>query len=534
MASNYQPVVLADFGGLDLSRDPQDQNPVRATSMKDVDLVQRGRLKMRAGTTKIYSQTTTTGHWFRWMEPFYAAGGADPQVVAMDNFDGKLYAYNALTGAAVTNSLIAGTTTPPYLFDSVMAGTPTGTASMYLNIQGAGNLVKYTGSAFSKVAGIGETRFLAVQYPDNRLVLANFPSTPYNSRVFFTDANDPETLPGDNFIDLLPGDGEQIIGMANYRNDLFVFKQNNFWRFYGNTTDATGGPVFNAVQVHHGLGTPYRVYGKMVCSGTEGVYFLGADGVYLTTGGVPQKISQAIDPIFNNDGSDAIFSDYFGASQVLPELYYVGGRLYLSWHETINTTAMPAQVFVYDPPTQQWMYWRMLDGRMANLYSIVGFKRSNLTEEVPHFLFTTTQSPTVNSVISYLDPTQIQDEDHAISVSVNGRYQSNFMDLGEPGSVKRVRETMFEGGLSSEVVTLFVDNSLATAASGIVTSQIVSGTDTSTWPDYRIGQARFRSGGSVRGGNVAFAITGGSWHLNRVIFHVDAPRPAGIRKLTIG
>jgi len=534
VAANYQPVALEDFGGLDLRRDPQDANPVRAVSMKDIDLVQPGRLKVRPGTTKIYSQTTTTGDWFRWMEPFRASGLSAPQIVVQNVTTGRLYSYNALTGAAIANYLPAGTTTPGYLYSSVMIGTPTGSNVMYLNVQGAGHPVKYDGTTFSVISGIGETRFLAAQYPDNRMVLANYPASPYNSRVFFSQPNDPETVNGDDYVDLLPGDGEQIIGMANFRNDLFVFKQNSFWRFYGNSTDATGGAIFNSVQTRHGLGTPYRSYGKMVTAGNEGVYFLGADGVYLTTGGAPQKISQALDPLFNNDGTDALFSAYFGANTVLPELYYVGGRLYLSWHETVNTTSMPAQVFVYDPTIQQWMYWRMLDGRVANLYGIVGIKRSNLTEEVPHFLFTTTSGSTVNSVLSYLDPTQIYDQDHATNVSLNGNYRTNFFDLGEQGSMKRARETLFEGSMNATTVQLSVDNSTdaANAATGTVTTQVVSGSDTSTWPDYRIGQGRLRK--AIRGSNVSVFITGTQWHLNRVIFHVDAPRPAGIRKLTVG
>jgi hypothetical protein len=509
VANNYQAVAIENFGGLDLRSDPQDQNPVRAIDLRDVELDQAGRVRMRGGLTKIFSSSGTTP--FTRLEPFRAATGANPQVVTIDITNGRLYAYDATSGAAVTNFLPTTPTVPGELFGAVMIGVPTASQVMYLTVDGGDFLVKYDGSTFSNTAIGGGAHHIAVQYPDNRLVLANSGVATTKSRVVFSAANNPESFDlANDFIDLLPGDGEDIIGMANFRNDLFVFKQSAFWRFYGNSTDSVGGTVFNNTMTRHNLNTPYRYAGRIVTSGDEGVYFLAQDGIYVTTGGQPQKISQAIDPMFQTYGRSGYFVSYEGGAQILPELHYVAGRLYVNWWNTAPGATSSGQVFVYDPKLNTWTYWTTYAGRGSQIRGIASIATSSSSDAVPYFLSRTgATTGTTRSVIGYLD------------------------NAGEPGSMKRVREVLIEGYGQNIQVSISQNNRIGAQATMDFVTPAVYGTTTSpVWPNVEIGQGRMRK--SIRGQNFTLAIAGspGGVMLSRAVLHVDAPRPAGMRLLT--
>lgn len=529
MANNYQAVPIENFGGLDLRTDSEDSTPIRAISMKDVELDHIGRARMRSGVSKVVSVSGTT---YLNMVGFRAASGGDPQVVVINAVNGALTAYNASTGASVATLTPTGAAGADSILGAVMIGTPTASQVMYLTTTSGTKLIKYDGSAFSETTLGGGARHAAVQYPDNRLVLANSGVATTKSRVVFSAPNDPETFNlSDDYIDLLPGDGEEIVGMANYRNDLLVFKQNSFFRFYGNSVDQTGGTIFNNTQVRHNLNTPYRVGGGLVASGDEGVYFLGQDGIYLTTGGNPVKVSAPIDPMFATYGRDGFFTDYEGMTTPVPKLTYVAGRLYVNWFHSDITSTSSGQMFVYDPKNNTWVYWRMWNGRGTVIWGMTGLSLNNTAKQIPYFLAVTAPSGTARSVIGRLDSASTYDVDHDVSVSVNATYRTNFMDLGEPASMKRVREIMVEGSVSVGTVSVSVNNQLtAYNAYSTVTTSLYSAGSSPTWPDVNIGQARMRK--AVRGQNFSLMITGGNWLLSRMVAHVDSPRPAGVRLLT--
>jgi hypothetical protein len=532
MANNYQAVAIENFGGLDLRSDPQDGNPVHAINMNDVELDRVGRARMRAGTSKLTS--VSGSQWDGLLTFRQAAAGAVSHVITVNVNTGQLSAFNSFTGAAITTFTPTGPSLPSTLFGGAMIGVPTAAQVMYLTTDGADFLTKYDGTTFTNTAIGGGAHHVAVQYPDNRLVLANSGLTTTNSRVVFSAANNPESFDlANDYIDLMPGDGEQIVGMANYRNDLFVFKQSAFWRFFGNSTDSVGGTVFNNQMTRHNLNTPGRYQGRVVASGEEGVYFLGADGVYLTTGGNPQKISEALDPIFSLSGTPEYFTSFTASSSATPEIYYAGGRLYLNWWLPIPGSNGTGQLFVYDPETRVWTYNRMWNLRGTEIRGMSSVVRTNTLKDTPYFMATTGSGGTVRSVIGYQDSTSIFDVDHAVSVNLQPVYRTNFLDLGEPASMKRAREWMLEGSLTSGTISAAVNNQLTAASLDTAVTTAPYGTwSTPTWPDVAIGETRVRK--AVRGQNFSIQITGSNagWALNRIVAHVDAPRPAGVRLLT--
>jgi hypothetical protein len=142
---------------------------------------------------------------------------------------------------------------------------------------------------------------------------------------------------------------------------------------------------------------------------------------------------------------------------------------------------------------------------------------------------------TFESVISRLDPTMVNDERHSSQVGITTTYRTNFMDLGEPGSMKRVREILVDGFMSTEQINLSVDNAfdyggLSAYSTNTVTTDPTGSPSAGTWPNYRIGQARVRI--ANRGTSFSFRITGNQYVLSRAVLHTDAPRPAGVRVQT--
>jgi hypothetical protein len=152
----------------------------------------------------------------------------------------------------------------------------------------------------------GKHRFYGVMYAarrlgTSRLVLGSQathrPSTA-SPPCRFSDAGAPETYSANNYVHLIPGDGEEIIGVCTFGNQLFVFKESKIFVFYGTATDSTGNPVFNYRTVVVGLYWRLHDYitGNWLRPSPDGVYF--ARQVTASTrrmAGHPVKVTSAVE-----------------------------------------------------------------------------------------------------------------------------------------------------------------------------------------------------------------------------------------------
>lgn len=434
-------VTFERFGGLNLVQDPQEAGAEQAISLLNVTLDRNGRLRCRDGYTVSYDlgAGTFTSALFPVSDDIVLASFAANSVRAIDLGTGTSLANVALTGA-VSSFAAAGTAGGIYFTD----GTNT-------------QIRRYQGGAFSSPAGLAayEGNYLAVQPLDDRLVIADANST---SKLWFSDVNAPETINASNYLQLTPGDGEPIVGRAVYGTELFVFKKTKFFVFPGNSTDATGGAIFNYRMVDTGIGVAPAATGYSVVATHEtGVYFLGTDGLYRTVGGPPEKVSGPIDPVFAgmNLPIPAPFSNlvatpitsWYNLSVARDQLYALGATAGGSFAQ-----------FVYDIYGRTWTVYALpatcaLDGSL--LGDTTNFRGS--------VLFGVQNASDFDAEIWKSNSSMSTDNGTAIS----WHHQSGLYDLGSQSS-KRTRETVLWGS-GTPTVSIFTDHGTTDSNAGSVT-----------------------------------------------------------------
>ena len=435
-------VTFERFGGLNLVQDPQEAGAEQAISCLNVILDRNGRVRTRDGYDVVYDSNLAAN-------PF----GIHPVSYTDDTV---LVALAANKVRAV--DLSAGTSSAEVNLGSTSSSFASAGSAVYFTDGTTTQVRKFSAGAFSSPAGLAsyEGNFLAVQPLDDRLVIADANNT---SRLWFSDAATPETItysagPPEtgNFVELTPGDGEQITGMEVFGTDLYVFKQTKFFVFYGNSTDGTGGSVFNYRMVDTGVGCNGGQSLKLTATHETGVYFVGQNGVYRTVGGPPVKVSGVIDPVFT--GMNLPIPVPF--SSVLPaplgsfyRLDAARGCLYLFGVRAASTT--PYQ-FVMDLQTGVWTAHdlaavSMLDGGLA----------AN-----PGSIVLGVLAGTDGAVALHND--SFTDDDGA---AISWHHQSGFYDLGT-GNTKRIGPVHLWGS-GTPTVSVFKDHGTADANAGSVT-----------------------------------------------------------------
>ncbi len=420
-----QPFPVTGFGGLDISQDPEEVGFAGAIDLLNVNFDRLGRLRSRYGLTAhnpvAAGVTSLKTAFYDPKTGFVLTSGysVTPTVglYAYDKADALQFSATPATDVGYANY--------------VAIGTPTASA---VYIASAERTVrKFNSAGFSVPAGVPAAALVTATLDDNRLVTASTAANP--SRVNFSDPGVPETFAANNYVDLTPGDGQTLVGLCQWRNLVFVFKNSRFFVFYGTTTDDAGLPVFNYRTVDAGVGA-YGVTGRSrtVVSGREGVYFYSGDAIYLSTGGPAQKISQKIEP-FLLGLADTPFSDSTtgNGAGVSPDdsaaLSYADGRLYATFSKTGATgfVGRPMVTFMYDPQSQSWTAYDQPFSMAADGLDNSG-NRTVYVAKLDSYLYRHDQRALTDN-----------------GVAISARYQSGFGDLGQPGFEKTIRDTELTG-----------------------------------------------------------------------------------------
>jgi hypothetical protein len=394
--NGYQPYGFGDFsGGLNLRDKVDAVGDKEAIDLLNVNFAQRGAILQRDG----YVDFTPADLSARVdsLAPFYSTSGLK-QLVA-----GAGTRLDVLSSVGAVLASLTGTGGGPYNF--ARFGDPTHEWLFAAN--GIDAIARWdgvswtTGGALATVDGTpgralpkaGAICMTAMhqgsssgQSASNRLVATAFgtqtaagpggtPSTP--SRVYFSNPGDPlvwETdgnqgvtpKRGRNWIDLAPGDGEQIMAAVAWRELVFIFKETKFFVVWGETTAVdSGGNVITDFMVREVVNAVGLASKLAITVGRDGVYFLNRRGIYVTTGDQPQLLSDIVGPMWTQD----------------PEIYFRSSPINLAhlelcrlhWHMEKLYAAVPTgaaaacdRTLVYDILGKWWSLYDLPVSALAS------------------------------------------------------------------------------------------------------------------------------------------------------------------------
>lgn len=363
----YSTVSTAGFPGLDLLSAPDESGCV---DLLNVHSPERGVVKTREGFVDITANGASASRYTR-LQALYTTGGIRQWLgsrsgnIEAREPDGDLIGTH--TGGSGEAYFARAGTTAEYVY----AGNTDGEIARYeATGAAAGNWT--TGAAIATLDGVGSRAMphggpMAVSPVDNRLMVnspdsAGGPNgiTSSQSHVWFSDAGDAQAWQTNNFEQLTPRDGEQIVWIQTWRDFVFVFKQSKFFVFYGTSVDSGGNPVFNYRPVDTGVGISFtRGNGTPCVAGRDGVYFANNRGIWRTAGGAPDLVTRDLGPLFANS-VNAFFADGAGVDQDSNRdcsLAWYDDRLFFSYRK--HSGGSNTRVLVWDADRDWWSVWNL-------------------------------------------------------------------------------------------------------------------------------------------------------------------------------
>jgi hypothetical protein len=295
------------------------------------------------------------------------ARNADPGL-STEHFDNtfrdRLRGRDGVGAWNQAGTLVTSDATFGYPLASAAIGTGAAGPYLYFNDWALGTVRRFDGTVFTTPGGVPAAFSMTLSPTSNRLVIIDWT---LHHRVKFSDAGTPETFTANNFVDLHPNDGSGLVGLATWRDLVFAFKQNKFFVFYGESTDSSGNPIFNYRTVDTGVGMAAFESTKQAAAAPDALYFGNDEGIWRTTGGPPEKVSQALDPIFRNE-FPATFTAFSSWSSLVTshggkvaELKYWNGKI-IAFLAVGGATAVTA---VYTIATGDWSLWSGIGGYNA-------------------------------------------------------------------------------------------------------------------------------------------------------------------------
>lgn len=414
-----KPIPFTQFGGLILNAPLDDVGPTNAIDILDVDWDSSlGMLRSREGAAAFSAADAASSYdalFGHSLIRLLARRGTTLYVV---NAEGKEVAGKE---AAVSNKHLA----------FARLGTPS--ASYTYIADGEATLKRYDGSDFtSPTCKVGEAagaampkgKFLAV-WPDggNRLVIAGTTASggpggaiSSGSHVWFSMPGNGEEYENTAYVQLNPGDGEEITGCVAWGGMIFVFKETRCFIFYGVSADNDGKPVFNFRSVDLGtrMKAPAAANAENVVAGNDSVYFVANHGVYATTGAEPSLLSTDLEPLARSQALSGPIATTLGTRRWTSAagIAYLGEAIYVGLAEG----GVVDRVMKYDLRKQAWTILSAALNCMVNW--------NEQTNNRGRIFFSGTGAG--NRRIYYYTPAT---DDDASAANSEPRWQSGFYEL---------------------------------------------------------------------------------------------------------
>ena len=419
MANAPKPIPFTRYGGLVLNKPLDDVGADNAIDLLDVDWDSSlSTLRSRQGAAAFSPEDAASSYdvlFGHSLTRLLARRGSTLHVL---NAEGKEVAGKE----AVTNE--------KHLAFAKL-GTP---SASYTYIADQENTIKrYDGADFtSPTANVGEAkavampkgRFLAV-WPDggNRLVVAGTTAAggpngaiSSGSHVWFSMPGNGEEYEATAFVQLNPGDGEEITGAVAFGGMIFVFKETRCFIFYGVSADNDGKPVFNFRSVE--LGTRMRAPGakraESVIAGNDSVYFVADHGVYATTGAEPSLLSDDLAPLGESTALLGPILTTLGTRRWVNAagIAYMGEAIYVG----LESAGVVDRVMKFDLRLQAWTIYS------AALNCLVAWNEQ--TDDRARIFFSGTGAG--NRRVYFYTPATNAD---ASAADLDCRWQSGFYEL---------------------------------------------------------------------------------------------------------
>lgn len=437
------------FGGLRLDVDPEELGFQGAIDLTDVAPSRDGGLLLpRPGFQRWHADVTSLGSAVQWIwsdiSPTTNAqfvSGFEDIVVVVYNAGNSVIGVSSADGHKVVNAL---TPTSPILDATRYASNDAvGLGAVRPYITGISNCYRAIGATWTSVAVPGSRLINSTPW-DRRLVLigdggggGNFQEV----RISFSNPDDATVFGANNWVVPAPGvGGLAYTASVRWREQLFIFRPGAFLVFTGTSTDNIGNPVFDYRVVDYGVGAVAR---HAACPAPEGVYFLSADGLYITAGGAPVRVSDQIAPLLSSRSDPSgNFTWRVNVSSPIT-MAYRDGCVYM----TFTGDDATKRTLVYDTTAKTWWLWSFSGAAVAaadpTQEAGSGANRSGLWIGGP------TVDP--NSVWRWVPNASgvfQRGQDFSVGggalANFNWSYRTGYDNLGAPGD-KTIRRAMIDG-----------------------------------------------------------------------------------------
>lgn len=239
----------------------------------------------------------------------------------------------------------------------------------------------------------------------------------FPTRLRFSHPGYADRWAEDDWIDVGDEDGDEIVTIASFRDQLLVFLNRSVYAVLGYSRQN-----FQVVKVSSSVGATNQ---NGVCVNPEGVWFFSPDrGVYFYNGdGEPRWAFEKVYPLMERNETD---------NQNLDDVYVaaVRGRVWVR----IPMESYTSRCFVFDPSTGAWVVYDI--DMLAN----VEFQNAN--NEVIHVATTSLGSGLVELDGSGAYDT-FNDADVSTNVGIQSSYTTRWMDSGSPFVPKRYKSPEF-------------------------------------------------------------------------------------------
>lgn len=337
----YKTEVLANFqGGLNFRTDQFNLAPNESPDLLNVSVDPRGGIKLRNGVTAINGSAES--HNINGLASFFTDTGTS-HIIANTGASSSNIKYSTGSNFATLSGPTARTTT------SKMYGTTMN--NVFYGVSGDLVSFKWDGSSG---ADLGVTLDgTAGNFPIGQYVAFwnNFAwvgktregGTYYNSRVRWSNVNDPEKWTDTDYVDVSLGEGgDGITGFAPLADRLLIFKANSVHAMYGFGSDSfqltTLTTSVGSTPLSSPVVTPFGVY-----------FWHDRRGVYLYNGETFTNVFTKLEPAIDN-GRISFTNP--------PQLAWFENRLYLSLdmleYYKSGTQTTRRHVFQLDPSINAW------------------------------------------------------------------------------------------------------------------------------------------------------------------------------------